>query len=182
MDKEYWDITDFEYVSCGDAEIFADRCRVFKGIGVLLYKNNEIISKIDAPVEDVQLVKMSDIIEHYYVKCFNFKSIYFKKIKKETKQYEIGTEVITNDNDLIFKLTAGLSKHLHMYDSLCEELRQNDVWIVEENIGNTVLKIVKEKIERYIDIKDVASLKELKERAIQYRELDEFIEEKRKKS
>jgi len=181
MNKKYLEISDFEYVDFGGMKIYADLCKVYKGVGVLLYKNKVLVSHIKTDVQEVSLVEIADIKEHYYLRGASGVTLYLHKKKEKKKQFSVNTEVVLKEDDRAFKLMCAVEKHPKFLEEYYDELKPDVIWTVVENFEDKVLRVQKGNQEKYVNSSDVATLGDINEGAAHFREVSEELKEKANK-
>lgn len=181
MNEKYLEITDFEYADFGGMKIYADLCKVYKGVGVLLYKSNELITHIKTDIQQVSLVEIADIKEHYYLRGANGVTLYLHKKREKKKQFSAKTEVVLKEDDRAFKIMCEVEKHPKFLEEYYDELKADVIWTVVENVEDKVLRVQKGNQEKYVDSSDVATLGDINEGAAHFRKVSEELKEKANK-
>lgn len=191
QDGEVLELTDFFYAEC-NGTIYCDKVNVYKDVGVFFYKNNELIMKKTGKVHEVRLIEVGEAYSHYYIKIDDVHAIYLKKKlekSEEKKEFQIGDTVFSRstekEHDIIpFGVTMGYVKFKEeqfeaekikqIEDSLIQDLG----YVVIEIIDHEIVCIEREGERKYVAIKDVFTIEEMKKNA---EHLIEMQEEKKKK-
>lgn len=155
-------LTDFLYFSNGNEKILADKCEIYKGYGLFLYKNGSLISHVQNQVDEVYLVDMGDSA-HYYIKGEkHLATCYLVTKGKPLDTFQVGDKVALK-GDHAFGLTYAYSKDNAIFDKFAEELDKEYLWEIVDIKEGIMAKIEQGEVVKFVSVSDIITVEKIKE-------------------
>ena len=151
---QHWKISSLQYAEQGTNKIFADTAHIYKGCGVALYKNEQLISFIELKVVDVITIEEKNGLSNYYAKGEEGYGmplyLYVNSSKNPFKDVEglfiprimeiTDKNGVTHKEDASFILSQLSIYTPDTYVQRIEEIFNSEGWNMTENYNGLVVK------------------------------------------
>lgn len=165
--KDMVEIKDFAVCTTGrNQTIQANKCVVFKEVGVFLYLDDVEVFFGKGSTDKVEWIENHGETIHCHIRFTgsSSESLYLKKTVDESagKLVNIGDFVFTaNERDIAWKLYCVESEQPFTLNELRGEIEQRYMWQIDRFINNRILQVKQQGVTRYVNIQDITTINDI---------------------